>query len=414
MTNNKILKLFFLILLFLLTSSFGLPIIVDITLFLMICFLIKFEYYTLIIINTLLIVVLIFLNLFLNNNYNENKNFYRAHEKFSSDKFIYKKNITSEMLMPHGDIIALEYCNKAKNLAQPRTQIFITDEYGFRNDKYNLNNSNIILVGDSYIAGSGNSQEYIPANILSELTNKKVYSITSISGPNYYEYHIKQNLDKLNKDSVILLFYFEGNDFDYKFKKKRSLKYFNNIPVPYFKYKLGFGYEKLERYKDIIFIKTFEKIYQKNYFYKNIRPKSQRLVKKLVAKWTNTCPIRYYEINDEKVGFFYKPIVNFSEISTHIIKDEKILDKMKKVYFIPTKYSVYQTILKNNKKPKHEYIYLKKKYNKLGVEVVDLTDILISSAITNLKYNRLIYWKDDTHWNYLGIFAAMEYISNNL
>tara|TARA_B100000965_G_C19547988_1_gene738763 strand:- start:271 stop:1515 length:1245 start_codon:yes stop_codon:yes gene_type:complete len=414
MTNNKILKLFFLALLFLLVSSFGLPLIVDITVFLIICFLIKFEYYTLIIINSLLLVTLFFFNLLLNSNYDENKNFYRAHEKFSSDEFIYKKNVTSEMLMPHGDIIALEYCNNSINLAQPRTQVFITDENGFRNDKYNLNNSNIILVGDSYVAGSGNTQEHMPANILSKLTGKKIYSITSISGPDYYEHHIKQNLDKLNQDSNILLFYFEGNDFHYKFKKNGNLKYFNNTPVPYFKYKLGFGYEKLERIKDIIFIKTFKKIYKKNYFYKSIRPKSQRLVKELVAKWTSTCPIRYYNINGEKVGFFYKPVEDFVEISTHIIEDKKILDKIKKIYFIPTKYSVYQTILKNNKKINHEYIYLKKKYNKLGIEVVDLTEILISSAIANLKYNQLIYWKDDTHWNYLGIFAAMEFISNNL
>ena len=81
----------------------------------------------------------IFLNIFLIKNYDENENFYRAHEKFIADKFIYKKNITSNMVMPHGDIIAMEYCNKIENLAKPRRQTFITDQNGFRNDRFNIN-----------------------------------------------------------------------------------------------------------------------------------------------------------------------------------------------------------------------------------------------------------------------------------
>jgi hypothetical protein len=49
----------------------------------------------------------------------------------------------------------------------------------------------------------------------------------------------------------------------------------------------------------------------------------------------------------------------------------------------------------------------------LGIEVEDLTNILIISAEKNLKKNRFIYWRDDTHWNEFGIFSAMKYISNS-
>ena len=54
----------------------------------------------------------IFSNFFLIKNYEKNENFYRAHEKFATDKLNYKKNIKSNMVMPHGDIIAVDYCNK--------------------------------------------------------------------------------------------------------------------------------------------------------------------------------------------------------------------------------------------------------------------------------------------------------------
>ena len=57
---------------------------------------------------------------------------------------------------------------------------------------------------------------------------------------------------------------------------------------------------------------------------------------------------------------------------------------------------------------------MKLNYEKLGIEVEDLTNILILSADEHLKKNKFIYWKDDTHWNELGITSAMKYISNNI
>lgn len=411
---KNLFNILLIILLFFLISSFGLPIIIDLSLVAFLSYILKFRSYSLVFANFLVLIMSIFLNIFLIKNYEENENFYRAHEKFITDKFIYKKNITSNMVMPHGDIIAMEYCNKIENLAKPRRQTFITDQNGFRNDRFNINDAEIILVGDSFIAGSSNTQEDIPANILNKLNKKKVYTLTSITRPDYYEYHLKNHLDKLSKNSIILLFYFAGNDFNYEYKKNKDFIYFNDVPIPYLKYKLRFGYERLERNKDKIFIKIFDKIYQKNYFYKKIRPKSQRLMKKILGKWTNTCPVEYHKIKDHNVGFYYKPKKNYTNVSTHIITDEKILSKLKKVYFIPTKYAVYKRYIDQGKIHKDDYNYLKLKYNELGIEVEDLTDILVSSAENNLKNNTLIYWQDDTHWNKNGIYAAMKYIFENL
>ena len=402
------------ILLFFLISSFGFPIIIDLTLVAFISYILKFKSQSLIFVNLLVLIMSIFSNFFLIKNYEKNENFYRAHEKFATDKLNYKKNIKSNMVMPHGDIIAVDYCNKIENLAKPRRQNFITDQNGFRNDKFNINDAEIILVGDSFIAGSSNTQEDIPANIFNKLNKKKVYAITSISGPEYYEYHIKNHLDKLSKNSVILLFYFAGNDFNYEYKNNKNFIYFNDVQIPYLKYKLRFGYERLERNKDKIFIKIFDKIYTKNYFYKKIRPKSQTLTKKILAKWTNTCPVEYHKLKDDIVGFHYKPIKNYTNVSTHIITDEKILSKLKKVYFIPTKYTVYKKYIHQGKIDKTDYNHLKIKYNELGIEVEDLTDILVSAAENDLKNNKLIYWRDDTHWNKNGIYSAMKYIFENL
>ena len=108
-------------------------------------------------------------NKFLIKNYDEKDNFYRAHERFITDDFIYKKNVNFKTNIPHGDIVALNYCDKSRNISQPREQTFLTDENGFRNNKFKIEEADIILVGDSFITGSSNSQEDIPANILSNL-----------------------------------------------------------------------------------------------------------------------------------------------------------------------------------------------------------------------------------------------------
>ena len=76
--------------------------------------------------------------------------------------------------MPFGDLVANATCKIFdEDIIEPRIQKFITDKNGFRNDKFEIDEAEIILVGDSFIAGTSNSQENIPANILGKLSKKK-------------------------------------------------------------------------------------------------------------------------------------------------------------------------------------------------------------------------------------------------
>ncbi len=410
-----IINIFLSISLFLLISSYGLPIIVDLLILFSIIYLIRFNYLNnLIIINLLLITLTISLNILMIKNLKEEDLFYRAHEKFVDKDAIYKKNISTEILMPHGDIIPNATCKLEESIIEPRIQKFITDKNGFRNDKVEIEDAEIVLVGDSFVAGSSNSQENIPANILGKLSGKKVSAITVIEGPDYYKMHIEKNLDKLGKDTQILLFYFAGNDFNYQFKKDKKYIYYDGVPIPYLKYKIRFGYQRLERNKDKVFIKILSNIYKKNFFYKKIRPKSQRLTKRILAKWTKNCSVEYHVINNTKIGFYYNSPKNYTNVSTKIITNQKILDKIKKIYYIPTKIQIYSKFINNEKINKDDFEYLKSNYEKLGIEVEDLTNILTLSAEEHLKQRKFIFWKDDTHWNELGITAAMKHISDKI
>ena len=409
----KPLLLFFL---FVLISSFGLPIVIDLILFLIIIFLIKFDNIILFNINLIILVSIIVLNFYLVKNIDENKIFYRAHERFFlSEESKYIKNINYKMKMPHGDIPALDVCYKKQNIFQPREQLFITDENGFRNDKFKINQADIILIGDSFIAGSSNSQEYIPANILSKLINKNVYAITSISTPEEYERHISENLNNFKKTAKLYLFYFSGNDFIYETTQEKNFKYYNSIPINPIKYNIRFGYERLERNKDKFHIKYLKKFYEKNYFYKKIRPQSQRFFKKALIKWTKTCPIKYKSIKNNDVGFYYNFFEHNFNSKTYIIKDKEILKRIDKIFYIPTKFEVYRDFIENadnsNSIKVKNFEFLKKEYNLINKDVYDLTETLIRQASNSLKNNKFIFWKDDTHWNSDGIQAAMEFVA---
>jgi hypothetical protein len=403
-------KILFSISLFLIIASYGLPIIFDLFLVLIIILIIRFNIFNLIFINFLILILTLFINPILIKDYKKKAHFYRAHEKFIVEKGIYKKNIDSQMIMAHGDIVALDVCNNKDEVKEKRLQKFITDENGFRNDNVKINEAEIILVGDSFIAGSSNTQENTPANILSQFSKKKVYSITVISEPEDYELYLSHYIDKLKPGVEILLFYFAGNDFRYKFKNHKNLN-FNNFNIDYLKFKIRFGYERLEKNKDKIFIKTLKSLYDKNYFYQKIRPQSQRFFKKILAQWTNSCDVKYYEINGNLVGFAYLPVKNYHSVSTHIIRNKKILNKIKKVFYIPTKYSVYNEFIANEVLNNDAYNYLKESYKSDNIEIIDLTKFLQKEAKKNLKKNDFIYWKDDTHWNEKGISLVMRYIS---
>ena len=414
--SSSILKILLSLTLFFALASLGLPIIIDILLVILILILIRFNIVSIITVNILLLFMIVIGNKILIKNYNDSDSFYRAHEKFINESFIYEKNVNFKMNMPHGDIVALEYCDKSKNISQPREQVFLTDENGFRNNKFKIEEADIILVGDSLITGTSNSQKNIPANILSDLTGLKVYTLSVIGGPQHYEHYLEEMIEKINEKAKIFVFYSEGTDFEINYiNNDKSFILWNGVKIPYLKYKIRFGYERLERNKDKVFIKKLKNFYKDNYFYKKIRPQSQRLTKNILANWTDTCPIDYKEINDIEIGFYYKPVKNEADIEAYIFKNEQILKRISKIIYLPSKYSIYGPLIdKDYVFFSKMYDHLKKEYEKNNIQTFNLTKDLQKTAKIYLDNKKLIFWKDDTHWNELGIKLAMQILTSKI
>mgnify|MGYP001281529438 FL=1 len=406
---------------FIIFSLLALPILLDLIFSIFIFFIFRKNYISIIIFN-LSIVMMIFI---IDISFGKNEKygyFYRAHEKYTTKKKNYQKNISDIIFMPHGDIYVADagLDKKREQIKVPREQQFITDSYGIRNDKTNIEDAEIILVGDSFITGNSITQKHIPSNVLSEISGKKVASL-SYGGLDArdYEIFIDKYLNIIRKDAKIFVFYFEGNDFvkinnKLNIKKIDDSKYFEwrGHQIPLISGKIRFAYERLERNKDKFLLRILS---EKNYFLRNVRAKSHLMYRKFFSKLHNTgSPVQYFEIGNKTVGFLHTD--NFemnNEYTTYIFKNNKILERVTGLFFIPTKlriYSPYINSIAYNSNNKLEYLI--NSYSSLGVPVYDLSKNMSLSVAKYLSEGKYLYWRDDTHWNHNGIFVAMNYVSN--
>lgn len=343
--------------------------------------------------------------------------YYRPHERYNlpSDKK-YIKNINDTFHMPYGDIYYMGSEDNILNLdkiKQQRKIIFKTDKYGYRNNQ-KLEDAEIILVGDSFIVGNGNSQENLPSNILSKKINKTVANIAYPENPKGYEMMVLENLKVINDRAKIFIFYFEGNDFynikaiDFKDKKKSNLYIIGK--------KTWSHYKKIENLKTIYLTKIYPK---DQIFFKLIRIKTEKInynISKKILKLLklkndiNKKNVTLINLNGSYLGFFNRYIeeTKSENLITHIIENPKILNKIGGIIFIPSKYRVYSDILNDYNKNNSGLNFLLKNYSKKNISVLDLTPAMQKSAKENLPINKYLYWKDDTHWNKLGIEVAME------
>ena len=168
----------------------------------------------------------------------------------------------------------------------------------------------------------------------------------------------------------------------------------------------------MERNKDKFLLKVLS---DKNYFLRNIRAKSHLIYRKFFSKLHNTdSPVKYFKIKNQVVGFLHyeNPKVQF-KYSTYIFKNSEILNRINAIFFIPTKINIYSDyindfeVINNNK-----FEYLKNSYSKLNIPVYNLTNTMRIAAEKYLNEEKYLYWRDDTHWNYNGIFESMSYVND--
>ena len=102
---------------------------------------------------------------------------------------------------------------------------------------------------------------------------------------------------------------------------------------------------------------------------------------------------------------------------THIISNKKILKKISKVFFIPTKASLYRDYINKNKIINFEnnkFRFLHNEYKKKDIEVIDLTIPMREKLKNYLEKNEYLFFNDDTHLNKNGTEVIAKFISKKI
>lgn len=263
-----------------------------------------------------------------------------------------------------------DLCHHSPN-SNFKDEYWKTDELGFRNDKY-IKDADVLIIGDSYIAGSGLTQENTITNQLNKLDcNLKVYNMAPSS--------ISQFDKLLQKGMIIkpkyLIYSIVERDVPCKINQYTNSA--KNIIVELFPY------------KDIIAnIDQYFKFYSLNW---------------IKARLTNTTGVGIKGVENSNMYFFQganqkHEAMDLANTVNAIVDYKKYCDSLG-ISFIflpmPDKESVYYEYVPFDVQPD----YLFKLDSLLKIEGVSTINTLKIYNDYRKIYKNLLYHLDDTHWN---------------
>ena len=312
------------------------------------------------------------------------KSAYRSEDKYSLPrKNIYMPNIDSKEINLYGDLCALGGFNNNCNFSDgKRTHRFKTDSFGYKT-LGNLNNSEIAIIGDSFLAASGGDEmNQQLGSVLEKLSKKKIYEAAHPG--DIYDYNKRHRfLKKKNPKLKFIYLIFEGNDF---YRKNPN------------------EYHTMKNYSNLL-IRKIRQLPIYKLYYLTIESK------KLIKKDNVDSIIRVLQLpNIDKNKAFYLPyILNSNKKDIRITDNEynyifKNKNSICGIIYTPTAYSVYF----GKKDLFSSHPFLNKQLENLsreGIQFVDLTTPLRKAAKLEI-INGPIWWSDDTHWNFAAIKIA--------
>ena len=275
-------------------------------------------------------------------------------------------------------------------------EIILNDKYGFKNkNKIYKNKIDVFLIGDSFAEGIPFGNDYIVSDVILKNSNLNAanYGISG-TGPLVALGVINEYGKELKPHNVFYLFY-EGNDLDDMMNEKNTFlkKYLNEN----FTQDLFFSHNEVK-----IFLEEYE-----NIFYK-ILPNKIREEKELKLKFkSKNLTVKekikdFFELNTLKELIFSSSVFYKSKLNVDFILFEKILLKMKNnvkrwngnFYFVylpswdryNNEYSLANTSFKRK---------IKKIVEKNKIQFIDVDNLFEKNKVNNTKIFNL-----DLHGHY--------------
>lgn len=316
----------------------------------------------------------------------EQQMYYRPHEMLKADdaRFgdVYRPNAHISMRAPFGDIQAMENVG----IMEPHEITYITDDLGFRNLKP-YHGQPYVLVGDSFIAGVNDTQQCLVTEQLRSRHQIDTYNLGFPGGIDDYVNRVKGFRQVFGNDFKVLLFVFEGNDFEPYTGKGLS--------------KMGATLGYYGFFKDSSVWRFTRWIYLRS-----MKPHTQKSSNALVEN-VNGEPMAFYNQDLQAV----QRSAPWQENQLHFEQALRALQpNLAHVYFVPAKYRIYH----QPSLPSRQWAYLKATTDKANIPVSDLTPALTEAAQRLLPQGKFVFWRSDTHWNCEGMQVAADAVARTL
>lgn len=331
--------------------------------------------------------------------------YYRTHEMLAEETR-YRTNQHIEMLEEHGDLLAIDP-NLDRALSQPREVVFDTDSRGFRNDA-DLGSERLLIVGDSFVVGTGNTQADMLTAQLSRNHGVPAYNMGFPAGPFQYANTVEAARAELGKDTCIVVVMFEGNDFQLidptELAARKAVprgaqelvkSYFGAIKSPFEVSKVFYG----------LYTQGIERLRARDAGEKAAVAAEVTFVRKVAG-----APMIFLKGYAEVVQ--RDAYDDFGYIQDQFARGTPDL-----IVFAPEKYRVYGQLLDEEPVtalPQAQLDHLAKIAAVLDVPLLDLTGPMLERSRELLEQGELTYWRDDTHWNRMGIAVAAQELARTL
>ena len=322
----------------------------------------------------------------------EDKIYFRPDEKYvrfdyTNNHRIYQSNVHVDASMPHGDLRAMT----TEDIAEPRRMQFHTDADGFRNER-DYHGQRYVLVGDSFTAGNSNSQEDILVTQLARDYGLDTYSLAYPGNVADYAAYVRGFVSRNGAKARVLLFLFEGNDFEESRGRKASVL-------------ARYGRRYYEMFSGFNTYRVTMSLYKRLTRGRDIRAGSD---------------LELAELGGKKMVFYklYADVTRRAQLAEpegFARNIEFMRPHLEHVYFIPTKYRVYAAQLQPGAAlPNAQWDYLNGICRQYTLRCTNLTEPLVRESERLLKKGEFTWWRDDTHWNRHGIAVAARVVAGDL
>ena len=322
----------------------------------------------------------------------EDSIYYRPDEKYvrfdyTHNHRLYQNKVHLDMSMPHGDLRAMT----TEDIAEPRRIQFHTDADGFRNER-DYHGQRYLLVGDSFIAGNSNSQEDLLVTQLLRDHGLDTYSLAYPGNPADYAAYMRGFSSRYGENFRVLLFLFEGNDFEESRGRKASVL-------------ARYGRRYYEMFSELNTYRVTGSLLKRVTRARSIHAGSDLEIATLGGK-----KLAFYRL--------YRDVTRRANLPNPV-GFERAIESMRpyieRVYFIPTKYRVYARHLTPSAiLPHAQWQYLDNICRKHQLRCTDLTEPLTRESDALLSKGEFTWWRDDTHWNRNGIAVAARVVAADL